>query len=842
MSGLNMCIDQTGKVVPDLANLGVFPVYSDHNKTVPARYINMAELVKMAATPAIGSRGNAAALTPYQAKAKTKAAAQASEYHALVIDHDKDKLSADQVRQIYRGYELHPLIYTTSSHTPEAPRYKVVIAFDHPIPFWKFTELAVGAARLLGTDKAQSKDAQIFYAPNKLTRDSSYEYFDDTEGRPLDPLNEAHPFIAACADSYLDYAEEKEKVAQQAASKPRTISQTEGSIIDKVCAQYNIADELRVRGYEQIQRNLFLSPQSSSGSPGVHILTDNDGKQRVYSHHGETDPLSNLNNGGHALDVFDVICTLDFKGDTAVAVRELAKKVDPEGQKERQREYAASKSKARKEAEPSIWPELADLFALHPAPSFPLDILPEAFRVFCTEKSAQSGFDIGGYGYCLLMAAANTIDHRHKLNIGPFRVPAFSWGGLVADSGGGKSPLLSAITPPVEKINSKLIRQSKKALAKWLKAVETAKSMQADPPPKPAWKQRHALDTTTEALAQLLSDNPEGINMYHHEITEFLGRMDAYAGKDGGKDRGVFLRAYDGGQVTINRASKPMPQVVDDFSVGILAGIQPEILAQKFKLAGAGADGLYQRFSMYCLAPAGQVDYMATENTFTEINVELIFDKLHGWHSDKPWLVELGQEAKLAMQGYHNHVRTLAQRTNAKRFAEHLDKFPGMLGRFAFALHVLEAAANDTDPQQYLKPETMQKARRLMAVLYRHSESVYQILDQEAGQVRALVRSAAEAVLSKGWQTFNRGDLTRNATYWQGADNREAESAIDYLIELGWIIDVTPPTEPGKRGRRSAGRFLVNPQVHERFSEYTTRIKEARAERFEAIKQVTEAN
>jgi hypothetical protein len=233
---------------------------------------------------------------------------------------------------------------------------------------------------------------------------------------------------------------------------------------------------------------------------------------------------------------------------------------------------------------------------------------------------------------------------------------------------------------------------------------------------------------------------------------------------------------------------------------------------------------------------------MATEKTFTEINVKAIFDKLHGWHSDKPWLVELGQEAKLAMQDYHNHVRTLAQRTSAKRFAEHLDKFPGMLGRFAFALHVINAAANKSDPLLFVKPETMKKARRLMSVLYRHSESVYRILDQEAGQVRALVRSAAEAILSKCWDTFKRGDLTRNATYWQGSDNREAESAIDYLIELGWIMDVTPPSTPGKRGRRSAGLFVVNPLVHSRFSEHAKRITEARAERFEAIKQVAEVN
>jgi hypothetical protein len=248
-----------------------------------------------------------------------------------------------------------------------------------------------------------------------------------------------------------------------------------------------------------------------------------------------------------------------------------------------------------KEPELSIWPELADPFAQHPVPAFPLQILPEAFKAFCTEKSAQSGFDAGGYGYCLLIAAANTIDHRHKLNIGPFRVPAFHWAGLVADSGGGKSPVINATIYPAEKINSALLRQSKEALARWVTAAKEAQNNKEDPPPRPPWKQRHALDTTTEALAQLLADNPEGVNMFHHEITEFLGRMDAYSGRDGGKDRGVYLRAYDGGQVTINRAGKP-PMVVDDFSVGILAGIQPEVLAQKFRQAGAGADGLYQRF------------------------------------------------------------------------------------------------------------------------------------------------------------------------------------------------------------------------------------------------------
>lgn len=106
--------------------------------------------------------------------------------------------------------------------------------------------------------------------------------------------------------------------------------------------------------------------------------------------------------------------------------------------------------------------------------------------------------------------------------------------------------------------------------------------------------------------------------------------------------------------------------------------------------------------------------------------------------------------------------------------------------------------------------------------------------------MRALVRSAAEAILAKRWECFKRGDLTRNATYWKSADNRDAEGAIDYLIELGWVRDITPAPEPGKRGRRSAGTFLVNAKVHEEFAAHAVRITEARADRYKALQGITD--
>jgi hypothetical protein len=569
----------------------------------------------------------------------------------------------------------------------------------------------------------------------------------------------------------------------------------------------------------------------------------------MSSHESDRDVgVGRASDSGASGDAFDLFMFYEHGNDRTAALKALGSTfTTPDGTtltKSNQRNYmqqAAADEPLMANSSGTNWPSLADPFTEYPVPAFPMEILPDAFKSYCEEKSAQSGFDPGGYAFCLLITAANTIDHRAKLNLGPFKVPAFLWGGIVGDSGQGKSPVIKTSTFAADDINTATVKESIRLLRKWENAVKRAaidKTDKADSPPKPEWKQRHATDLTTEALAQLLGDNPEGVNLYFDEITEFIGRMDAYSGKDGGKDRGVYLRSYDGGQVSINRVSRT-PLVVEDFSVGILAGIQPEKLAQLFKKSGGGSDGLYQRFLMYCLRPAGEVDYMAHNDPLAASSVSSIFKTLDGYTG---FQVELSNDAKRMMMDYHNSIRKLAQRTSAQRFGEHLDKFPGMLGRISFSLHLIDAAANETDPRRLLKPETMDKGMKLMGVLYRHSEAVYRVLDMQTDDIRKLVVSTAEAALAKEWSTFKRGDLTRDATYWQQADNHQAEAAIDNLIELGWIVDITPATVPGKRGRRSDGVFSVNPLVHKQFQNHAARIKQARTERYAALKNVTISN
>ena len=270
------------------------------------------------------------------------------------------------------------------------------------------------------------------------------------------------------------------------------------------------------------------------------------------------------------------------------------------------------------------WPDPVDVFAEQVVPAFPLDCLPEQIRAWANDHAKQSGFDPGAYAFAALGALANSIDHRAKLQISQgWRQPAVLWQGLFDPSGGGKSAVKSAATHRADQIDQAKAAASQRALVRYLEQVKEKAKEGEQPPRKPPYRQRLVIDTTVEALANLLVDNPEGVNMFYDEITEFIGRMDAFSGSNGGKDRGVYLRSYDGGHLSIHRASKPLPMQVDNFSVGIVAGMQPEKLAHLFKQKGCQSDGLYQRFLIYAFRPAGDVSFTARMGDYTQAELRI---------------------------------------------------------------------------------------------------------------------------------------------------------------------------------------------------------------------------
>ncbi|SFR50837.1 DUF3987 domain-containing protein [Thiomicrospira sp. ALE5] len=123
------------------------------------------------------------------------------------------------------------------------------------------------------------------------------------------------------------------KKAESAKTAPARISFGAG-IIEKIKEAYDTVSIIEANGYEfkgmRGDKRVYLHPNSSTKEPGIVVFADG----RYYSHHA-SDPL----NDGFAHDVVDLIVHYRFNGNLKEAIKTLANELDPEGQKERQRQH-----------------------------------------------------------------------------------------------------------------------------------------------------------------------------------------------------------------------------------------------------------------------------------------------------------------------------------------------------------------------------------------------------------------------------------------------------------------------------------------------------------------------
>lgn len=333
----------------DQAVACTLPIYSSVEEATPDRLISLAELAALTCAPTLGPKLKAAAVTPYSATGKKKEHALQSLYHLLVIDHDHDGQDAAGIESIYDSFGVSFLAYTTSTHQrPDkqgviANRWRVLVPLATPIDAAQYHRLACGLAYALGADMAQARAQQVFFTPNRIDPDQPYHHIDRLNRPHLDTDNYSHPLIDEALAGWQSLQRAKEMQAQAAVVKPRPVLSAEkAGIVGLILAAYNVRDLIGEDDYKR-QGADYLSPTSSTGNAGVHIF-ERDGKEVCYSHHGEADPLSNLNHDGHALDAADVLCVLKYGGDFRAMISAEAEKLDQEGNARRQREFMQAKA------------------------------------------------------------------------------------------------------------------------------------------------------------------------------------------------------------------------------------------------------------------------------------------------------------------------------------------------------------------------------------------------------------------------------------------------------------------------------------------------------------------
>lgn len=423
-----------------------FSYFEDVTHPRPDKAITMADLADMIRKPRVGAKDTAPALTPFVADGKKKEHAQSAMFTAIVLDHDHDDQTRDGILALYEPFGVALMAFTTSSHLQpgKGRRWKVVIPLKRPIPYDVWKPLAMGACLLFAGDPAQARGSQVFYAPNKLTSESEYGFIIKNDRPLLDATREDQPFIRACRDRYQQ--SQTDDTEARITVKPRMCAHNgDADVIDKILSAYDVEDLLAHAGYRK-QGRKYLRPGSESGEAGVVIL-DRSGKRVAYSHHGTDDPLSALNHGGHALDALDVIATLRYGGDVGRAIASLAPHVDPDGQKQRQREYMRAKEQQTGytgtgptiRIEPGKTAERAQqILRSRAAPKqFDINHLPKQFRDYVSELCQTTDTDPIIITMAVLVSISALVNIRAYIPEGTYfsRLYGLLWI-LVQDSSG----------------------------------------------------------------------------------------------------------------------------------------------------------------------------------------------------------------------------------------------------------------------------------------------------------------------------------------------------------------------------------------------------------------------
>ncbi|MEN3776550.1 DUF3987 domain-containing protein [Priestia megaterium] len=296
--------------------------------------------------------------------------------------------------------------------------------------------------------------------------------------------------------------------------------------------------------------------------------------------------------------------------------------------------------------------------------SFPVSLFPEPIERFVndTAKALSCPQDFVAMG--VLVCASVAIGNGAVIEVKNSWIEGVSlYCGIIAEPGSAKTPAISkALKPLFElqernfeeyetlKIQHELEKDNYEIeLENWKKGVKNKKKVKVeDKPPfpkSPALQQIITMDSTMEALQDILLSNKRGILKLHDELLGFVKGMNQYRS---GADRQYWLSIWSNEPIIINRKGKEPIRIPKPF-VSIIGGIQPDMIEEIVKTGreGIANDGFIDRF-LFCYPdpiPAKWTDDDVSEDVLQGY-CEIINSIYYSLTEDNPRVIRFNNKAK----------------------------------------------------------------------------------------------------------------------------------------------------------------------------------------------------
>jgi|GEM_PF-1663285 len=462
-----------------------------------------------------------------------------------------------------------------------------------------------------------------------------------------------------------------------------------------------------------------------------------------------------------------------------------------------------------KKTSPKISEVVANGFCEITKPRFPAGV-----AVFCERAASGIGCSPVQIEAHVLAILANAIGTSRRIELKKgWQEPAIVWTAVVNRSGEKKSPSLNAALIPIRAMQREAMREHEQSMLEYNAAMVQheidlkrfkSRSTQSqgslpEQPTKPTATRYFTNDSTIEALAGLIRDNPRGIAEIRDELSGLFdfGRYTA----SGNAEIARYLEMFNGNDVYVDRKGDGCT-FIPKAQLCISGTIQDGILAKC--LAGQHwENGLAARF-LFVKPPRVKQRWQA-QNDLPEYVVEAysaivrrLYELQPGTHPESgeqySLVRRLSDDAMDVWADFYNEHAEVVDCTDgdlAKCFA----KLEGYAARFALIWHCTDWACNSDQP---VDPEEISAdAMRFgvdLARWFRHEVArVYEILAEDGPQRR--MRELLELTRCQGGNITRRQLMTlRRAEY---PDSASAKSALDGLVEAG-LATYQPKAGPGR--------------------------------------------
>jgi hypothetical protein len=477
-----------------------------------------------------------------------------------------------------------------------------------------------------------------------------------------------------------------------------------------------------------------------------------------------------------------------------------------------------------------------DLWGKFDPPPLPTGLLPLVIEQYAIAQAAMMGCDAGGLAMAALTVCAAVISDRIELQMKRhdphWKEAARIWVALVGLPSTKKSPIMRQAARELIRLDIELHRNYAEAMAQY-EALAAEEKRKTRPPRQ---KRLRIEDTTIEAAQVVLMDSPDGVLCLQDELSGWFGAMDKYGSPRGAaKDRGFWMQSFNGGSYAVNRVIRGAG-IIDNVSVSMLGGIQPEPMRKL--VADSQDDGLIQRLFPIVLKPATmgkdepQLGVVSKCDALISCLHNLEPPTNHGAGNVAgffPCVLRFDDAAQeFRGQLEQQHLDLQACEAINKKLAAHIGKYDGLFGRLCVVWHCIENINLPELPDLIAVDTARRVARFLHEYLLPHAIAFYtEILGLSDEHER--LTAVAGYILARKLERVTNRDVAHGDRTMRKLTRRDSDNVFEQLDALGWV-ERTPAPRPS-----DPPHWIVNPEVHKRFSARAVSEAKRRAAAREAI-------